>query len=211
MKILVIANDELKEELLAQPINDTIQIHWATGPGNDTSIQNTMACVDLLFENNSDRITWLKQLNLPLVIVSSVITPLNEIKEDFVRINGWNTFLRRRVTEAACKNEVVKKRAEELFVLLGRRMEWVADICGFITPRIATSVINEAFIALEEKVSNQKEIDTAMKLGTNYPFGPFEWAEKIGHKRIYDLLHVLSQEHLRYKPSELLKKTTANN
>ena len=206
MQILVIANDELKKELLAQPINENIQIHWTNDPGNYTSSKNTMACVDLLFENNPDRITWLQQLNLPLIIINSVIAPLNEIHEDFVRINGWNTFLRRTITEATCKNEKLKKKVEELFALLGRTMEWVPDISGFVTPCIAASVINEAFITLEEKVSNQKEIDTAMKSGTNYPYGPFEWAEKIGHKKIYDLLNTLSQEHIRYKPSELLKE-----
>ncbi len=41
-------------------------------------------------------------------------------------------------------------------------------------------IINEAWHALAEEVSTKNEIDTAMKLGTNYPYGPFEWAEKIG-------------------------------
>ena len=40
------------------------------------------------------------------------------------------------------------------------------------------------FLQLGENVSTRDEIDTAMKLGTNYPFGPFEWAEKIGLKNI---------------------------
>ena len=41
-------------------------------------------------------------------------------------------------------------------------------------------IINEAFLALQEGVSTKEEINTAMKLGTNYPLGPFEWVEKIG-------------------------------
>ena len=59
-------------------------------------------------------------------------------------------------------------------------------------------------MALEENISTKQEINTAMKLGTNYPFGPFEWAERIGIEKIYSLLQVLSKESLRYHPSLLL-------
>ena len=41
-----------------------------------------------------------------------------------------------------------------------------------------------AYLALEEHVSTKEEINTAMKLGTNYPFGPFEWANAIGANNI---------------------------
>ena len=67
-------------------------------------------------------------------------------------------------------------------------------------------IINEAFYALEEKISTMEEIDMAMKLGTNYPSGPFEWAEKIGIRRIYLLLEKLALKEARYTPSPALKK-----
>jgi 3-hydroxybutyryl-CoA dehydrogenase len=44
-----------------------------------------------------------------------------------------------------------------------------------------------------------------MKLGTNYPFGPFEWAEKIGIRYIYQLLKKLEETDPRYKPASLLE------
>ena len=67
-------------------------------------------------------------------------------------------------------------------------------------------IINEAFFALEEGVSSKEEIDVAMKLGTNYPYGPFEWQEKIGLQNIYQLLHNLSEKDKRYSVSPLLRK-----
>jgi 3-hydroxybutyryl-CoA dehydrogenase len=67
-------------------------------------------------------------------------------------------------------------------------------------------IINEAYFALEAGVSSKKEIDIAMKLGTNYPFGPFEWSEKIGLKKIITLLDTLSVSDSRYTPSSLMKK-----
>ena len=55
-------------------------------------------------------------------------------------------------------------------------------------------IINEAFIALREGVSTKEEINTAMKLGTNYPYGPFEWAGKIGIERVNALLDKLDNK-----------------
>ena len=51
-----------------------------------------------------------------------------------------------------------------------------------------------------------------MKLGTNYPHGPFEWAPAmIGVKNIFALLDVLSQTDKRYSPSSLLKQEATDS
>ncbi len=67
-------------------------------------------------------------------------------------------------------------------------------------------IINEAFFAFGEKISTIEEIDMAMKLGTNYPNGPFEWAEKVGIENVYLLLEKLSGKEGRYIPAPALKK-----
>jgi 3-hydroxybutyryl-CoA dehydrogenase len=85
----------------------------------------------------------------------------------------------------------------------------VPDVPGFIAPRVVTMIINEAYFALAENVSTKTEIDLAMKLGTNYPFGPFEWAEKIGLKNIAELLGTLSRVNKRYEPAPLLLNEAA--
>ena len=90
--------------------------------------------------------------------------------------------------------------------LFGKKLEWVTDLPGFLSARVLAAIINEAYLALEEGVSSKPEIDTAMKLGTNYPFGPFEWCEKIGANRIYLLLNEMAVNNQRYLPSSLLKK-----
>ncbi|MFY7899172.1 MAG: 3-hydroxyacyl-CoA dehydrogenase family protein, partial [Chitinophagaceae bacterium] len=55
-------------------------------------------------------------------------------------------------------------------------------------------------------ISTKQDIDVAMKLGTNYPYGPFEWSEKIGLKKIYNLLQRLEQQDATYSPCSLLKQ-----
>ena len=69
-------------------------------------------------------------------------------------------------------------------------------------------IINEAFYAKGDGVSSERDIDTAMKLGTNYPFGPFEWGRLIGMKNIYALLKKLSSGDERYTPASALEKET---
>jgi 3-hydroxybutyryl-CoA dehydrogenase len=208
MNIVVLGTDEQKKELLEIQADKNMDLHWFAGP-DSPGIPATMdACIDLGFENNSERLSWLKQLNCRLIVVNSVIATLKEIGEEFVRINGWNTFLQRGIIEASCNNESLKPIAEQLFLALGRKTEWTPDIPGFITARVVSCIINEAFFALEEKVSEGSEIDIAMKLGTNYPYGPFEWVKKIGVQRVHTLLEVLEKQQNRYKPSALLKETT---
>lgn len=207
MKVLLLANEEQKDELLFLPADNAIHINWIRNPEESLTIGPIAACVDLLFQNSMDRISWLKNLSCPLIVVNSVVETSLYAGQSFVRINGWNTFLKREVVEATCPDHDMRKKADALFAGFGRKIEWVADIPGFITPRVIASIINEAFFALQENVSTKEDIDTAMKLGTNYPFGPFEWGERIGLRRIYDLLDALGQQHERYLPAPLLKQT----
>ena len=72
-------------------------------------------------------------------------------------------------------------------------------------------IINEAFLTVEDQVSTKAEIDTAMKLGTNYPYGPFEWAELIGKNNILALLQKLYTTGTRYRPALLLINEVKEN
>ena len=67
-------------------------------------------------------------------------------------------------------------------------------------------IINEAFFALGEDISSKTEIDIAMKLGTNYPFGPFEWADLIGLDKIAQLLDACYLKDERYAIAPALRR-----
>lgn len=121
-----------------------------------------------------------------------------------IRINGWPGFLQRNVWEAAGN---IDDRAKEILSSLNKKLLAVADEPGLVAARVIAMIINEAYFALADEVSSREEIDTAMKLGTNYPFGPFEWAGKIGLEKIARLLQVLSETDKRYLPCPLLLQT----
>ena len=209
MKIAVITNDVLKEEWLAQGIGDAVEMEWLPEP---IAVENADGYIDLLFQPAAERINKLKKLSAgsggqpAIILVNSVMETLNHLPEKFIRINGWPTFLKRPVVESSCNDEDLKKQAENIFSFFNKTAEWVSDVPGFITPRIISMIINEAYFTLDEKVSSKKEIDIALKLGTNYPYGPFEWSEKIGLKNIFELLSLLAITQPRYEPSALLKK-----
>lgn len=206
MQVMVLADDVSKKELLTQGVNHSHEIIWLTKIDDIQNFEKAGACIDLLFEPDQNRTELLKKILPRPVLVNSVTTTLKELPGDFIRFNGWPTFLCRKIIEASCNNSLLKKGTEEIFSIFNKKMEWVSDKPGFITVRIVAMIINEAYFALGEEISSKTEIDLAMKLGTNYPFGPFEWTEKIGAEKVFQLLNTLSKENKRFEPSERLRK-----
>jgi 3-hydroxybutyryl-CoA dehydrogenase len=203
MRIAVIANNDQKKELLTQGIVPGADIIWIDQP----ALAKDAGCIiDLLYNSGEERINSLKDTNVSIIIINEVCHPLRELPANFIRINGWPTFLKRGIMEASTANEVIKPDVEKIFSFFGKTVSWVPDVPGFVAARIISMIINEAYFTLEEKVSTKEEIDIAMKLGTNYPYGPFEWSQKIGLEKIYSLLEIMGRENNRYSPANLLTK-----
>lgn len=97
------------------------------------------------------------------------------------------------------------------FQTLHKHMEIVQDRVGMVLPRILCQIINEAVFAVAEEIALPQDIDTALKLGMNFPFGPIEWADRIGIKQVFAVvqaLHADMQEE-RYCPAPLLRQMAA--
>ncbi|MFX5983811.1 3-hydroxyacyl-CoA dehydrogenase family protein, partial [Acinetobacter baumannii] len=60
-------------------------------------------------------------------------------------------------------------------VALGLTPRAVADVPGLVVSRTIAMLINEAADAVQQGVCDEAGADAAMKLGVNYPAGPFEW------------------------------------
>ena len=206
MWLVVLANEQLKEELLSTGINDNCKIDWINSSKELSSYADADAVIDLLFEHNGYDSSHLSGFLKRPVFVNSMKKTIVEIGLPVIRINAWPGFLKRNVAEVCCNNDAYKNEAEKILGLLNRKAEWVADIKGFISARVVSMIINEAYFALQENVSSKEEIDIAMRLGTNYPYGPFEWSKRIGLKNIAALLTELSITEKRYQPASLLLK-----
>jgi 3-hydroxybutyryl-CoA dehydrogenase len=124
-----------------------------------------------------------------------------------VRLNGWAGMMGKPLLE--CSGDLaIRDRAEEILDRLNKKVEWVPDLPGMVSPRVISMIINEAWFTWEEGVATKEDIDIAMKLGTNYPYGPFAWGTMIGLDKIVSLLKRLSAENPRYDVAASLLKET---
>jgi 3-hydroxybutyryl-CoA dehydrogenase len=204
MIIAVLADEQLKEEFLNKDLYPEVEIIWADSL-RSLCIIEADAYFDLLFENEPERVARLKGLLSAPVLVNAVADTTAQIGAPFIRINAWPTMLGREVIEYSTETPDDAVKADSIFKKMGWKGEWVPDTVGLVTPRIVSMIINEAWYAFDEKISSKEEIDRAMKLGTNYPFGPFEWGERIGIKRIVRLLEALQSVDKRYTIAPPLK------
>jgi 3-hydroxybutyryl-CoA dehydrogenase len=168
---------------------------------------------DFLTSNQSEQvqayenfggIIFLDVSKIPLEqMVSSIKT--NAICFGF---SGLPTFLNREILEVSISKRSNQMILEEVCEKLKTKFAVVKDQVGLVTARVICMIINEAYFAVEENIASREDIDLAMKLGTNYPFGPFEWCEKIGIKNVYDLLSAVyeSTKDERYRVCDLLKE-----
>ncbi|MEO8820154.1 MAG: 3-hydroxyacyl-CoA dehydrogenase family protein [Ginsengibacter sp.] len=201
MEIFILADEDQKSEILSISPTDKASITFASNMPEENDWKN----YDAFFLLSYYRQINPSKLAGKRVYINEVNTTLAELNfpDNFCRINGWKGFLKRPVWEVATSKP---QKNEEIFHFLNRKVILVKDEPGLISARVISMIVNEAFFALGEKVSSEKEIDMAMKLGTNYPYGPFEWAKKIGIEKIYDLLKKLSEKEDRYIQAPALKK-----
>jgi 3-hydroxybutyryl-CoA dehydrogenase len=202
MKLIVVANVEQRQELLSKPLKEEVQWVFCEQYAEAASLsdedplllltEESVACCDPGLQGRP-------------VFINSVVTTLQEghFYDNFIRINGWPGFLKRPLWEIAARNETA---ATKILEALGWEGILVRDDPGLVAARVISMVINEAYFGLGEAISTEKEIDLAMKLGNNFPYGPLEWLEKIGIEKVYFLLKTLSQKDLRYTPAPLLSE-----
>ncbi|MGI8677630.1 MAG: 3-hydroxyacyl-CoA dehydrogenase [Jatrophihabitans sp.] len=84
----------------------------------------------------------------------------------------------------------------------------IDDAPGLIVARTVAMLINEAFDAMHRGTACEHDIDMAMRLGTNYPLGPFAWAERWGHDTVLRILDNLATVYGegRHRASPLLRR-----
>lgn len=82
------------------------------------------------------------------------------------------------------------------------------DVPGLVLARTITMLVNEAADAVYQGVCDESSADLAMKLGTNYPVGPFAWLEQFGVDYVVTVLGHLADIHRgeRYRSSPLLQQ-----
>jgi 3-hydroxybutyryl-CoA dehydrogenase len=101
-------------------------------------------------------------------------------------------------------------QAQQWLQALGFNPQRVADTPGLVVARSVAMLANEAADAVHQGVCNEAAADAAMKLGVNYPAGPFEWLALWGAGPVCHLLDALAAYYRgeRYRVSPLLRQRT---
>jgi 3-hydroxybutyryl-CoA dehydrogenase len=75
-----------------------------------------------------------------------------------------------------------------------------------VLTRLFAQIANETAFALEEQIASPEDMDTAMRLGFNWPVGPLHFAELIGPHRAVELLEQLgATDGAAYQPAPRLR------
>ena len=99
--------------------------------------------------------------------------------------------------------QIIRQMAEQM----GKQTVVINEFPGFVTSRISALVGNEAFYMLQEGLGTPEEIDKAIKLGLNYPMGPFELVDLVGlDARLNNLRYLHEKLGEKYRPAPLLEQ-----
>jgi len=202
MQILVKASPSQKAQFAALSIAANATIFWH----DQDPDKQVDAYFDLCYEEEGPCFSWVHHQP---IFVNALTAPADSLPENAIRFNGWNGFLERKIWELGNDHPSHRANAQKVLEAMEQDFVWVPNEPGLVAARVIAMIINEAYFAFGDGVSSKADMDTAMKLGTNYPFGPFEWAEKIGLSKILTLLQALEKNNARYQPApEMIRELT---
>ena len=221
MHILVIDGNHVEAEFRAKfgPAHE--YSFWNSNPpetaaaweATEKQIQQLVKIVDAIFafgENTSGEFLERRKPGVPYFKETSAATAvqIGERLRPFFGFCGLPTLLNRRLLEVSLYHEADRAKLAETCAALGTDYRVVADRVGLVTPRVICQIINEACFTVQEGTATMQDVDLGMKLGTNYPRGPFAWANAIGVERVYAVLEAMWQDthDERYKVCPLLKR-----
>jgi 3-hydroxybutyryl-CoA dehydrogenase len=101
-----------------------------------------------------------------------------------------------------------RKQVEDVWHALGWQPLVLRDVPGLAVARTVAMLINEGCDAVWQGVCDADAADLGVKLGLNYPAGPFEWLELVGAEPVVALLDGMFAAYRseRYRVSPLLQQ-----
>ncbi|AWO01696.1 3-hydroxyacyl-CoA dehydrogenase [Chitinophaga alhagiae] len=206
MEILVTGHPQRWEELRNSRSFDGHTVHW------EQELQPQRSPADLVIDLSLDEQPenlMLYAMKPEVPVLACLVKTAPAAWAHYPHIYGCNllpgfiSMPRLEVATAAPGKEL-----ENIMRQLGWEYDVIQPATGMVTPRVVCMIINEAYFTAEEGTASREDIDTSMKLGTNYPYGPFEWCEKIGIRHVYEVLQAVARENgnERYGISPLLQQ-----
>ncbi|HNP17881.1 MAG TPA: 3-hydroxyacyl-CoA dehydrogenase family protein [Fulvivirga sp.] len=211
MNILIVGGQVNLEEVKLK-LGSKFQYSILEAINEDTQMEGFDYIFDFIIDEMPEHFEYYTHCTNPIIFINTVKVTIAELQytygqstKNIYGFNGLPTFFNREVIEIS---SLSKKDPDKKLQQLGTDFIFVDDRVGMVTPRIILMIINEAYYTVQEGTASKEDIDQGMKLGTNYPFGPFEWSKKIGLQHVYETLEAIYEDTKdeRYKIAPLLKK-----
>lgn len=162
--------------------------------------------IDLELDRYPERLKAYSRLEGAVVLGSAVERSLQEMRTalqdelwcKLFGLNSWPSMVNTTRWEVSTLDHDLEQHLKpSLPAEIEEQIEWeaVRDQVGMVRPRVLSMVINEAYQMWQEGAATREAIDNAMTYGTNYPYGPFAWSERIGVDRIYRTLFALGERY----------------
>ncbi|NND04269.1 MAG: 3-hydroxyacyl-CoA dehydrogenase [Acidimicrobiia bacterium] len=144
----------------------------------------------------------------PVSAVDKLVPDLN-----IVAVDACLDWPSAEVVAIAGGDQSAEADAAAVLGAAGLEARVVGDGPGLVLLRIMCQLASVAADAVLKGVATVKDVDTAMRLGTNYPIGPLEWADQVGAGRVVEVLDNMADYYgeARYRPSSLLRRTADND
>jgi 3-hydroxybutyryl-CoA dehydrogenase len=222
MRILIVGEEERRSALRNKLNRQCPEVEVELSDGNsEEDFEEYDVLFDLNFDDDSENFPIYASLRDKPVFVSALKQPLAEavyladvkVRCRLFGINALPYFLENDIWEISLYRKFETPELEKIMQTLHQRWLPVEDRVGMVKARVIFMIINEACYTLQEGTAGIEDIDTAMKLGTNYPFGPFEWCDKIGITHVFETLSAVYEDTKdeRYKICPLLKTKYLRN
>ncbi|MEU1128799.1 3-hydroxyacyl-CoA dehydrogenase [Streptomyces sp. NPDC005900] len=120
----------------------------------------------------------------------------------------YRTATRIALAPSGRVDERALKEAVGLFQALGKKVSVIGPAPGMIVARTVWMLVDFALDAVGREVADAQDVDTAMRLGVNYPLGPIEWGRRLTAYRVAEALDLMNDEYPtgRYAPSQALRR-----
>lgn len=220
MKIFVAGQKNRFNELREKISNEQLEFFW-NDDASEEDFDEYDVVFDLNFDDDAENAPLYFGLKNKLVVVSSVKVALAEqvyLQDQkpkcwLIGFNALPGFINRSRWDICFYQNHYQPQASDFLKKIGLEFDVVNDRVGLVSARSLFMIINEACYTVQEGTASMEDVDAAMKLGTNYPLGPFEWADKIGITDVFETLTALYDDTKdeRYKICALLKQKYLKN
>ena len=184
--------------------------------------EDTTLCQDLrsrLEKAGVEVVSANSNINAPTLLITDGRTATIRAKDEnisslavFDLVKDMKTSERVGISFADSTSDTDKAAIIGALQSAGLQVSLLDDVAGLVGMRTVCMLANEASDVVTQGIASAKDIDSAMKFGTNYPIGPMTWAEQIGIKHVACVLNNLKnhygEERYRLSPY-ILRKNAA--